>query len=113
MSDSKKQNKKEIHLKNLNNTFSFSQSYSSHICIIADGGVKARTTTVISHIWQNNAIMHKPKMYATNITSTEAKIMSMHLGLEQALEIVDVKKITIITDAIHGAQKLFDISLYL
>ena len=47
-------------------------------------------------------------MHATNITSTEAEIMSMHLGLEQALETVGIKKITIITNAIHGAQKLFD-----
>jgi len=51
-------------------------------------------------------------MYTTNVTSTEAEIMSMHLGLEQALTTVGVKKITIITDTIHGAQKLFDISLH-
>jgi len=36
----------------------------------------------------------------------------MCLGLEQALATVGVNKITIITDAIHGAQKLFDASLH-
>jgi len=107
-----KEKRKETHLKNLNNSFSFSQSNSSHICIIADRGVKDKTTTAISHIWQNNAIMHKQKLYATNITSTEAEIMSMCLGLEQALHIVGVQKITVITDAIHRAQKIFDMSLY-
>jgi len=51
-------------------------------------------------------------MHATNITSTKAKIMSMRLRLKQALTTVGVKKITIITDTIHGAQKLFDTSLH-
>jgi len=49
-------------------------------------------------------------MHATNVTSTEAEIMSMRLGLKQALTTVGVKKITIFTNAIHGAQKLFDSS---
>ena len=107
--DSKKENKKEIHLKNLNNVFSLSQSHSSHICIVADGGVKDRSATTIAYLWQNNTIMHKPRMHATNITSTETEIMSMRLGLDQALKTIGVKKITIITDAIHGTKKLFDV----
>ena len=38
--------------------------------------------------------------------------MSMRLGLEQALQTVGIKKITIITDAIHGAKRLFSSSLH-
>lgn len=106
--DSTKENKKEIHIKNLKNVFSFSQFLPSHICIIANREVKDRTTTTISHIWQNNVIIYKPKMHTTSITSTEAEIMSMCLGLEQVLETADVKKTTIITDAIHSTKKLFN-----
>jgi len=45
-------------------------------------------------------------MYAINITSIKAKIMFICLGLEQAL------KITIITDTIYRAQKMFNILLH-
>jgi len=39
--------------------------------------------------------------------------MSMYLGLEQALEKEGVKKITLITNTIYGAQKIFDTSCHL
>jgi len=76
-------------------------------------GVKNRTATAISHVWQNNTILHKPKIHVINISITEIEIMSMYLGLEQALEKEGVKKITLITDTIHGAQKIFDTSCHL
>jgi len=103
---------KTHHLNTLKNTFSSSLSSPSHTCIIADGGVKNGTITAISHIWHANTRIKRLQMHAMNASSTEAEIMAMRIGLEFALSIEDIKHITLITDSIHAAKKIFDTTIH-
>jgi len=91
---------KKCHLKNLKNTFSFSQSSSSYTCIIADEGVKDRTATTISYTWQANILHSRKQIHAMHASLTKAEIMSMCIGLEQALESETTNHINVITSSI-------------
>ena len=82
----------------------------SKLCIIADGGVKKDATTAITHIWQSNSITKHISLHATKVTSTEAEIMAIRLGLNHAIYHEHIENITVITDSIHAARKIFDSS---
>jgi len=103
---------KTRHLNALKNTFSLSLSSPLHTCIIADGGVKNGSVTAISHIWHANTRIKRLQMHAMNASSTEAKIMAMCIGLEFILSMEDIKHITLITDSIHAAKKIFDTTMH-
>jgi len=55
---------------------------------------KNGTITAISHIWHANTRIKRLHMHAMNASSTEAEIMAMHIGLEFALSMDDIKHIT-------------------
>jgi len=99
---------KNHHINSLKNAFSLSQSSLSNICIVADEGVKREAATAIAHIWHSNSIIDKKKLYATDVLPIEAKIMSMCLGLDLALERNNIDHITLITGSIQGAKAFFD-----
>lgn len=101
---------KKKHLNDLKNTFSSSQISSSSICIIADGGVKKDTTSAIAHIWNLNKVVKRVALHATKVTSNEAEIMAIRLGLNYAFSCEHTKHITVITDSIHGARKIIDMT---
>jgi len=102
----------KCYLKNLNNAFSFFQSSLSHTCILANGGIKDGAATAIAYIWQANAISCKKQMHTTHISSTKTEIMSICIGLEQALESKSSNHITVITDSIQVAKRFFDTSAH-
>jgi len=51
-------------------------------------------------------------MHAMNASSTEAEIMAMRIGLEFALSMDDIKHITLITDSIHAAKRIFNTTIH-
>jgi len=47
--------------------------------------------------------------YAINVTSTEAELFAIRCRINQAVQILDVSHIMVITDAIHSVRHLFDL----
>jgi len=82
----------------------------THTCIIADEGVKNGTATAISHVWHTNARIKRLQMHTMNMLSTEAEIMAIHMGLDFTLSMENTGHITLITDSIHAAKRIFDMS---
>ena len=51
--------------------------------------------------------------HVVHITSTEAELFTMRCGINQASNHNNISKIIIVTDSIHVARKIFDLSSYL
>jgi len=97
------------HLQNLNQAFRSSQTLSHNIAIITDRGIKkSQVATVVAHIWTDNSIIQHLQVNSINITSIEAKLIAIHLGLIPAMEEENVHDIIVITDSIAAAKKIFE-----
>jgi len=97
------------HLQNLNQAFRLSQTVPHNIAIIADSSIKkSQVATVVTHIWSENSIVQCLQANSINVTSIEAKLMAICLGLIPAIEEENVHNIIIITNSITAAKKAFE-----
>jgi len=97
------------HLQNLDQAFRSSQTVPHNIAIIADGGIKkSQVATVVAHIWSENSIVQRLQANSINITSIEAELMAIRLGLIPAMEEENIHNIIIITNSIAAAKKVFE-----
>jgi len=97
------------HIQNLNQAFRSSQIAPHNIAIVADGGIKkSQVATAVTHIWSENSLVQCLQANSTNITSIEAKLMAIYLGLIPAMEEENVHNIIVITDSIAVAKKFFE-----
>ncbi len=68
-------------------------SNSSTSLAISDASVKNSITTSISHIYMHNKPVIKMLHCAMNITSTEAKLLAVHCGINQSVGLHQINKI--------------------
>jgi len=96
------------HLQNLNQAFRSSQISPHNVAIVADGGIKkSQVATAVAHIWSDNSIIQCLQANSINVTSIEAELMAICLGLIPAMEEKNVHNIIVITDSIATAKKVF------
>ena len=50
--------------------------------------------------------------YVVHVTSTEAELFAIKCGINQAMNFDNVSKIIVITDSIHAARKIFELSVH-
>jgi len=97
------------HLRNLDQAFRSSQTSSHNIAIIADRGIKkSQVATAVAHIWTDNSIVQCLQVNSINVTSIEAELMAICLGLIPAMEEENIHDIIVITDSIAIAKKIFE-----
>ena len=80
--------------------------------IIADTSIQNNVATSISHIHSHNSPVIKTIHQVINVTSTEAKLFAIRYGINQAVSILNINWIIVITDFLHMAKKFFDSSLH-
>jgi len=78
-----------------------------------DTSVKNNVATSIAYIHVHNKLITKTLHHALNVTSIEAKLFAIRSGINQATNLNDILKIIIVTDSIHVARKIFDLSSHL
>jgi len=97
------------HLQNLDQAFRSSQTALHNIAIVADRGIKkSQVATAVAHIWSENSIIQCLQANLINVTSIEAELMAIHLGLIPAMEEENIHNIIVITDSIAAAKKVFE-----
>jgi len=97
------------HIQNLNQAFRSSQTAPHNIAIVADGGIKkSQVATAVAHIWSENSLVQRLQANSINVTSIEAELMAIHLGLIPAMEEENVHNIIVITNSIAAAKKFFE-----
>ena len=82
----------------------------SIVLVISDASIKNNVATYIAHIHIKDRPITKTLHYALNVTSTEAKLVVIRCGINQATNHDFISTIIIITDSIHIAKKIFDLS---
>ena len=98
-----------LYLQDLNQAFRSSQMASHNIAIVADRGIKkSQVATAVAHIWSENSIVQRLQANSINVTSIEAELMAIRLGLIPAIEEENVHNIIVITDSIAAAKKVFE-----
>ena len=95
------------HSSKLNLVFKETQNSSKDIAVISDGSVKTvGSATAIAHIWKDNKVIAQLKAHANNITSLEAELMAMRIGLIHALEDPEAQQVLVITDSLEAGKKI-------
>ena len=66
--------------------------------------------TSISHIHSHDNLVVKTIHHAINVTTTEAELFTIRCSINQASHIPNINCIFVITDSIHAAKRIFDLS---
>ena len=94
----------------LDNMVIESSSIPSLALIIMDTSVKSNIAMFISHIHIYNKPISKLLHHVVHITSTEAELFAIRCSINQAMNHNDTSKIIVVTDSIHAAKKIFNLS---
>ena len=84
----------------------------SYALVISDADIKNNLATSIAHIHICDKLIIKIIYHAVNITSTEAKLFTIRCDINQAVNLLGISKIVIVTDLIHTAKRIFDSSIH-
>ena len=105
-----KDNNFKAHIQQLDNLVIESLSIFSHTLVITDTSIKNNIATSISHTYIHNKPIIKALYHAVNIMSTKAELFTIRYSINQATNFNDVLKIIIVTNFIHTAKKIFNLT---
>jgi len=108
-----KENNLENHTNQLNDIATSSSLNYSHTLVISDAGIKNNIAMSIFHIHIYNRPIVKIVHHATNVTTTKVELFAIRCGINQAVNLLGILKIIIITDSIYAARSIFDSSIHL
>ena len=103
---------KNAHLYTLDKIFDNFLSNINTILIISDTSIKNNVATLILHIHSRQNILPKTIHYTINVTSTKVELFSIRCEINQVIQVPDAENIIIITDTLHGARCIFDLSFH-
>ena len=103
----------KFHIYQLDSLVIEASSSQSIAIVISDTNIKNDIATSILHMHISNQLLIKTLHYAAFVTSTEAKLFAIRCGINQATSNNNVFKIIVITDSIHAAKRIFDLSFHL
>lgn len=96
------------HLKSLDNLLNKHTFDTYTAVVIVDVSVKNNTVTAVSHILSKYRDIIRIVHHVFNVMTTEAKLFIIKSGINQACQILDVKKVHVITNSVHTAKHIFD-----
>ena len=82
------------------------------VVIILDMSIKNNITSFISHIYSFKNPLKKILYYAINIMPTEVKLFAIKCSINQVVQILHALCIIVITDVIHIAKNIFNLSMH-
>lgn len=103
---------KNAHICNLDKLFFNSFSNPKIVIVISDASIKKNVATLILHIHSKSNILSKTIHHAINITSAKTELFTIRYGINQVVQVQDVKNIIVITNTIHAARHIFDSSIH-
>jgi len=103
----------KLHIHQLDSMVIEASSSQSIAIIASDASIKNNIATSISHMHISNQPLIKTLYHTVFITSTEAEMFAIRCNINQAISKTNVSKIIVITDSIHAAKRIFDLSFHL
>jgi len=80
--------------------------------IVTDASIKNDIATFILHIHTYNNPIAKTVYHVVHITSTEAELFAIRCSINQASNCDGISKIIVVTNSIHVAKRIFNLSLH-
>ena len=84
-----------------------------HTLIIFDTGIKNNVAMSIAHIYIYDRPIVKTLYHTANVTSIKAELFAIGYGINQAISLLGISKIIIITNSIHAVRTIFNSLIYL
>ena len=109
----KNKESRNSHLHKLDNLFDNLMMDSNTIIIIFNASLKNNVSMSISYIHSHSEQVKKMVYHTVNIMMTDAELFAIRYEINQAIIIPNTSCIVVITDTIHSAQQVFDLSVYL
>ena len=78
--------------------------------VVMDASIKNNIATSILHIYLTDHPVTKTLHHAAFVMSTEAELFVIRCDINQACIKENISKIIVVTDSIHVAKKIFDVS---
>jgi len=98
------------HLSKLNLAFERVQKSSNDIAVISDGSIKTvGSATAVAHVWKDNKVINTLKAHTNNVTSIEAELMAIQIGLTSAVKNAEAHQILVITDTLEAGKKIISL----
>ena len=108
-----KEKSDKSHIQQLDSMVIEASSSQSTAIVASDASIKNDIATLISHTHISNQPLVKTIHHAAFVTSTEAEMFAIKCGINQAIAKPNVSKIVVVTDSIHAAKRIFDLSSHL
>ena len=80
--------------------------------VVSNISIKNQVATFITYVYIHNNPVIKTLHHAINITSTETELFTIKYDINQATQIANINYITVITNSIYVAQRIFDLLVY-
>ena len=87
-------------------------SNSNSVIVVSNASIKNNITMSIVHIYSYLNSIKKTLHHAVGITFTEAELFAIRHSINQAIQIPEASHIIIITDSIHMAHRIFNLSIH-
>ena len=87
-----------------------SLSMTSTTITVINASIKNNIATAVSYTHIPNRFLSKIHHHSAFVMSMEAELFAIRYSISQILLINNISKIIVITDSIHAARKIFDIS---
>jgi len=102
----------KLHIHQLDSMVIEASSLQFIAIITSDASIKNNIATSISHMHISNQPLIKTLHHAVFVTSTEAEMFAIRCDINQATSKTNISKIIVITDSIHAAKRIFDLSFH-
>jgi len=83
------------------------------VIVISDASIKNQVAISVLYIHIHDSPVIKTIHYVVNVMSMEAELFALRYSIKQAIHLPNIKHIFVITDFIHAAKRIFDLSLHL
>ena len=107
-----KQKDNKSHAHQLINIIIELSSFPSTTIVVTDTSIKNDIATSILHMHTHDRPIAKTVHHVVHVTSTKAKIFTIRYSINQASNCNNISKIIIITNSIHVAERIFNLSSY-
>ena len=84
----------------------------SHALVVTNTSIKNNITTSIAHIYIHSKDIIKTIHHIINVLSSEAGLFTIRCSINQATKVLGISKIVVITNSLHAAWRIFDLSLH-
>ena len=78
------------------------------VIVVSDANIRNNVAIFITHVHSYSSLIKKTIHYAVNIIITEVEIFAIRYGINEAVQIIDVFYIIIITNSIHSVYQKFN-----